>query len=307
LALVPVRSHFGSSLPPLGADPCKCNREVLQMPSRGRARCADIAGVANNLWMSLLDSETSKARAGRLALVPVSLGLAAALLICAVTIGRDVHVRFWAGNYVLLSLPLTMAALATCFLFLVSARVIHYLRINHHADDHTNEKGRTCEPTIARIRTYLLMMLCFAVASVVMSSVAIGAGIRADAVLTSSCGTSGPSQELQLVYDELASFRDQNCNTSAPVHECDSFSETFLPARPYMTYLEQIEHLDECGGFCKQGAALFAQNVSKEARSCAEVLSERVRSISLGVGVPCLILGTMLAAWCMAVFAFPGI
>jgi len=154
---------------------------------------------------------------------------------------------------------------------------------------------------------YLLMMFCFAVASMVMSGIAIGAGMKADTVLMANCGTSGPSKDLQLVYDELTTFRDENCNTSEPVHECESFSETFLPARPYMSYLQLVETLDDCGGFCQPGAALFAKDVRKEARSCAEALSERVRTVSLGIGVPCLILGTMLAAWCMAVCAFPGI
>mmetsp|Transcript_58808 Transcript_58808/g.140196 ORF Transcript_58808/g.140196 Transcript_58808/m.140196 type:complete len:278 (-) Transcript_58808:16-849(-) len=265
---------------------------------------------ANDLWTSLLDSETPKARAGRLALVPVSLGIAASLYLCALTLGRDTHLRFWAGDLSLITLLSTMAALASCFLFLVSARVIHFFRITSEVPHRMNQvdKARSCEPTLAHVRTYLVLMLALSICSMVLCGLSIAEGLRANLALTADCGKAGASQELQLVYDELEAFRKENCDApDRPVHECEGFAEAFLPARPYMSYLEVVEKGDECGGFCTQGKPLFFPDVDAKAPTCAEVLAGRVQTISLAIGIPCLILGAMMASWGVAVFAFPGI
>lgn len=302
--------------------------------SKHLRNCIASAGGALGHWndilvhkfcTALIDAFDLEGKWGWVILVTL-VGFWVASMICAVHgvhfVATDLHVRFWLSGWPLCTL---LGDVVLLVFLMVTATSMELLTLSRHKPRTPSNFHVWCiEPSMVCLRGLhrelthrVLQRLCviFFFCSVAVTCFAVNTAHRGTEVandLLERCGNGhmrdAASRELEATWKKLDGFYEQ-CDPlrKKPIRTCPGFSASFPSPAPMVRYLEVLETKKGCSGFCQFGAKpLFTSGQGLSGRSqfpvrCATILSNEMRHISLGIGVPSVAFGCAIAlmAFCL--------
>lgn len=129
----------------------------------------------------------------------------------------------------------------------------------------------------------------------------------ADSLRGSRC-ESGKAAALEAATDRIADFR-RNCNHQGvlpPLELCPGFDLAFPAPRQMEEYSRTLERDFACSGFCHNLPPVWAPHALRP-EACALALQQRLRLVSISVGLPCFLAGALLALGGLALYNYEEI
>lgn len=234
-------------------------------------------------------------------LTSLTASAAAGAWLCA----RDLHLRFWLGEVPQLALASLSASLALTLFALCYTDWVHSQRLHQRNLRRHGAKGNLDSPSLLSrrsLRSLFFLLAFFAFSSTGLALLTVHFGHAMASMLGGRCGHSGTTHAIEHTHEKLRVFRNQchknHMDRSKPVDQCPGYIDAVPPPAPYATYIKLLEMESGCTGFCKRGhGTLFARPGSASIRSrqtCAAYLGGYIRTVSLVVAVPVIIMGAFL-------------
>lgn len=230
------------------------------------------------------------------------------LLYCA----HNVHVRFWMGDLIIVSLSIYLAALVPATLMLIYK--ICLTSHQRHAKDLQRALGRSavqeefsCRCSAKTLRFILLVMTFLAALAAIMAYCVVSSGMNVSSTLMLQCGKVGISQALAQKDAALLEFRS-GCTEGRALDICQGFTQAFPPPAPYVSYIKVMEYELDCAGWCDYHKPFFNMDAAQfHDESCALRLGHHLWTISTIAGAPVLAGASLLAAVGFVFYGYDGL
>jgi hypothetical protein len=203
----------------------------------------------------------------------VSLCVSAYPILCWSIYSKDLHILFWLGQaptYGLLAVP------AVCFLMLVLGPMVKCCKMRYRS-------------------TKLFCTATWLIAGIAL--VGIGFYVTVEVLtigerLIRRCGEDPLSKELDTLWTRLDKFYEAcDPRRQKPITSCKGYGPTFKADDEFLTYLEDVELQFGCTGFCEFWAKPVFDKHSDPALRCATSLGQHLRTLSVTVGMPIIVIG----------------
>lgn len=241
--------------------------------------------------------------------------LAAAVGLQLRTCLLDLHVRFWLGSLPSQALEVLLASMAVAFLLLcyrVWAAALRQYQMEQERrkreasrsfghDYGPSSDSRRWRLSARSLRLVFAVQVVLALAAAILGGLTLRLGSQISVSLTSSCGSSGATQEIEYTYQKLWDFRSrchqQPDSAGLPTDDCPGFRTEFPAPAPYARYLKVLEAEEGCSGFCHLNVAPLFSLVGGAARrqACGIRLGLRLFELSQWIGCTAATLGGLLA------------
>eukprot|EP00440_Ansanella_granifera_P038568 gb/GFBE01041847.1/.p1 GENE.gb/GFBE01041847.1/~~gb/GFBE01041847.1/.p1 ORF type:complete len:289 (+),score=56.24 gb/GFBE01041847.1/:1-867(+) len=281
---------------------------------------ASIKPAANDFVTGMLKSQEKRGLSGcmmRFFVFLVSGGstviTGAALVFCF----HDVHTRFWLGDLPIVCLAVSLSALLPTSFMLIyralmsshrkSAQDTKKLQKRSGTGHSFDDKDWSYRMSLQSLRFVFMLICILSSAAAVLGYFVVMSGVEMSGSLTAECGASGNSQAVEAEHAELVEFQSSNqCDTGSSLDECSGFDKAFPPPAPFASYLKVLEFEQECGGFCSYSKPLFNTD-SNSTEACARRLGRYLWSVASCVGVPAMVIGSLLAFLSFLFYSYDGL
>mmetsp|Transcript_62856 Transcript_62856/g.99654 ORF Transcript_62856/g.99654 Transcript_62856/m.99654 type:complete len:286 (+) Transcript_62856:143-1000(+) len=225
---------------------------------------------------------------------------------------HNVHVRFWMGDLVIVSLSIYLAALVPASIMLICKICITAHRRNAK-ELHKALGGRSavqeessCRCSVKTLRFALLVMTLLATLAAVLAYCVVSSGMNVSSSLMLQCGKAGNSQALAQKDGELENFRtSSSCPDGRSLDICQGFQEAFPPPAPFVSYTKVMEYELDCSGWCKSHPPFFNMDATQEA--CALRLGHHLWTVATVAGAPVLAGAALLASLGFVFYSYEGL
>lgn len=226
---------------------------------------------------------------------------------------HNVHVRFWIGDLVIVSLSIYLAALVPASIMLICKICITAHRRNakelHKAlggRSAVQETESSCRCSVKTLRFALLVMTLLATLAAVLAYCVVSSGMNVSSSLMLQCGKAGNSQALPQKDGELENFRtSSSCPDGRSLDICQGFQEAFPPPAPFVSYTKVMEYELDCSGWCKSHQPFFNMDATQEA--CALRLGHHLWTVATAAGAPVLAGASLLASLGFLFYSYEGL